>query len=216
MKKYKCKFCQNQYEMDVKIYARRSLTGLKKCCTEIGCMSKAAMDALRKKKEAEEKKRKQDWREKKIAFKFETSKQVNEPLQKAINKIARLLDKDQPCLARPFEIAANYDAGHIFSVGSYPALRYNLWNIHKQSVKSNKYLGGEQILMLEGIETRYGLEKRQFIESLPLLYPVLKPTIEQKKEWLKKANKIIRDLEAGENYTRDQINEFLEIYKFKN
>lgn len=176
-------------------------------------MTQAAMKALERKKALESKATKQDWREKKIQFKFETAKQTKEPLQIAINKIARLLDADLPCLARPFEYSQNYDAGHIFSVGAHPALRYHLWNIHKQSVKSNKYLGGEQILMLQGIEQRYGEEIREYIEKLPQKIPTLKLSIEEKKEALKKANKIIRDIESGEKFTRNEINEILGIYK---
>ncbi len=198
--------------MDSKIYASRCLTGLKKCCTNHDCITKAAISVLKKKKESELKAQLSDWRLRKKKIKYENTKQSQEPLQKAINKIARLLDENETCLARPFEESNNYDAGHIFSVGAHPSLRYHLWNIHKQSVKSNKYLGGEQVLMLQGIENRYGAKIREYVESLPARYPVLKLTIDEKIEKLKIANKIIKELEKGAEYTRDTINEIIGIY----
>ena len=88
-------------------------------------MTQAAMKALERKKALENKATKQDWREKKIQFKFETAKQTKEPLQIAINKIARLLDADLPCLARPFEYSQNYDAGHINGAISFSSSLLN-------------------------------------------------------------------------------------------
>ena len=212
-KKYICQYCRQPYFMPVNVYSVRTMNGLKRCCTKVDCMTEAAMKVIAKKKQLESKFEKQKWKERKTEYRFQVSKQTKEPLQLAINKIARLLDLNFPCLARPFEYSQNYDAGHIFSVGAHPSLRYHLWNIHKQSVKSNKYLGGEQMLMLEGIAQRYGEEIRQYIESLPQNIPTLKLTIEEKKEALKKANKIIKYLELGITYTRDEVNQIIGIYK---
>jgi hypothetical protein len=67
--------------------------------------------------------------------------------------------------------------------------------------------------MLEGLEIRYGAEIRDMVEGLRLKYPKLSLSVQDKTEALKTANKLIRDLEKGFEYTRDQINEFLGIYK---
>ncbi len=212
IKNYRCKYCGQPYMMQTNVYASRSLTGLKQCCNNVACMTEAAMFALSKKKQNETKIEKQKWKLKKLEWKFEKTKQSQEPLQKAINKIVRLIDEDETCIARPFEETSAYDAGHVYSVGSHPSLRYHLWNIHKQSVKSNKHLGGEQLLMLEGIENRYGIEIRNYVESLPKLYPILKLSIDEKYSALKKANKLIKEIESGKKYTRNEANEYLQIY----
>ena len=67
--------------------------------------------------------------------------------------------------------------------------------------------------MIEGIELRYGKEKREELEQLSRDYPVLKLTKPEKMAALKRANEILNRLNAGEEMTRDYINDYLNIYK---
>lgn len=169
-------------------------------------------------KELRAKQKREAWKKEKEKIKqylgIKPKKQSQDSLQKAVNKIARLIDKGQRCLARPNEAQNTpLEGGHIYSVGSYPSLRYHLWNIHGQSHKSNAILGGEPDLMLQGIERRYGIEKRNDVEDLRKRYPVLKLTKAEKKEAVTKANRIIKELESGKVYTRDEVNDILGIYK---
>lgn len=203
-KKYKCKSCGNLYE---KKHSFQTW-----CSYDCGVnIAKNKLEKQNKSKAIQEKK---EWKERKESLKRELN-YSKDPLQIAINKIVRLIDKHQPCIARPFENCKFFDAGHVYSTGSHPALKYNLWNIHKQSVKSNRDKGGEQHLMLEGIEIRYGKERLNYIMELPKFHPVLKLSENEKKEALRKANQIIREMELGMAYTRDEVNEFLNIYKYK-
>jgi hypothetical protein len=197
--------------MEKQTYSLRSLGVYKRSCTSNECEDQARGKAAKKALKVVRKQQKDKLRE---AIGIKPKKQSQDALQKSINKIARLLDKGQPCLARPFE-AQNIalEGGHIFSVGSYPSLRYNIWNIHGQCHKSNAILGGEPDLMLEGIERRYGQEQLDKVLSLKSTYKVLKLTNQEKKDALKKANKIIRELESGKTYTRDEVNKIIEIYK---
>lgn len=198
--------------MLMSLYSKRSMTALKRVCTEVECMTKAAMKTIETKKA----KQRKEWKQRKENLKIDIGvkkKQSQEPLQKSINRIAVLIDKDKPCIARPIENHVHFDGGHVYSVGSHPALRYNLHNVFKQSVKSNRDLGGEQSLMLEGIEIIHGPEQRKKTESLIQKYPVLKLTYDEKKDALKEANKIIRELEKGVKHSRDQVNELIGIYK---
>ena len=210
-KRYVCQYCGERYQMNKETYSLRSLGVYKRSCTSNECEDKARSKAAKKALKVVRKQQKDKLRE---AIGIKPKKQSQDALQKSINKIARLLDKGRPCLARPFE-AQNIalQGGHIFSVGSYPALRYNVWNIHGQCHKSNAILGGEPDLMLEGIERRYGHEQLDKVLSLKSTYKVLKLTNQEKKEALKKANKIIRELESGKTYTRDEVNEIIGIYK---
>ena len=155
IKSYKCRVCGSKYERNM------GLTWVKWCSEE--CQDKYLKKII-------EKERQKQWRKKKEQYKRELGikpKQSQEPLQKAINKIARLLDKDKPCLARPFDKPTRYEAGHIIPVGRYPSLRYHLWNIHKQGNYSNRSQKDDG-LMLEGLEIRYGKERREYVEGLHL------------------------------------------------
>lgn len=210
-KRYVCQYCGERYHMDKKTYSMRSLGVYKRCCTSSECEDKARGKTAKKALKTVRKQEKDKLRK---AIGIKPKKQSQDPLQKSINKIARLLDKDRPCLARPFENQNRaLEAGHIFSVGAYPALRYNLWNIHGQSNKSNRQNGGESDLMQEGIERRYGVDQFDKLQEMRRTYKVLKLTNQEKKEALRKANKLIKDLESGKHYTRDEVNEIIGIYK---
>tara|TARA_R100000951_G_scaffold116724_1_gene130152 strand:- start:2774 stop:3442 length:669 start_codon:yes stop_codon:yes gene_type:complete len=209
-KRYVCRICKERYHLEQIEFQKRSKTIYKRVCFSGVCEDKAreevAKKVLKQHRKAQKDKLKQ-------SLGIKPKKQSQHPLQKSLNKIARLLDKNRPCLARPFEATnRKLEGGHIFGVGSFPALRYNIWNIHGQSHKSNHILGGESLLMLEGIERRYGSERLDMVIGLRQKYKVLKLSKDDKKEALKIANQIVRDLESGKEYTRDEINEQLNIY----
>jgi len=211
LKRYTCKWCKSKYSMFVSIRSKRSMTAFKNSCTALICEGKAIDKMFADKRKQENK----EWKLRKKAMMIDLGikkKQSAEPLQKSINQIARILDDIQPCLARPTENHTKFDGGHIFGVGAHPSLRYNLWNIHKQSVKSNRDLGGEQLLMIEGIQIRYGEERMDYVLNLPKIYPVIKLNAHERKDALKVANQIIRDLEKGIIYTRDEANKMIGIY----
>lgn len=209
-KLYTCKVCKKRYEKG-DLHKHNPL--LSAC--SIDCVVALANKQMEKKKEQALKEKRKEWQEKKKVWRAElhAGKQTQDPLQKEINKLVRLLDADLPCLARPSEQSQYFDAGHIFSVGSYPSLRYHLWNIHKQSVKSNKELGGESLRMLDGLESRYGSEIREYVESLKKEYPILKLTPDEKDAALKKVRELIRRINKGEMLSRDYCQNFIEIYK---
>jgi len=84
-------------------------------------------------------------------------------LQTEIQLIARLIDKDLPCLARgKFGKMAG---GHIFSKGGHSQMRFNLHNIHRQSFASNNCQNDDGLLR-EKLEIEYGTEYLEFIKSL--------------------------------------------------
>lgn len=198
-----CKVCRTRFERE------KHMTWISWCSN--ACSDVLIAKTLKKIRDEAWKKQKEEIK-KNLGIK--PAKQSQDPLQKEVNKIARLIDKNRRCLARPNEAQKQpLEGGHIYSVGSYPSLRYHLWNVHGQSHKSNAILGGEPLLMLEGIERRYGIEKRNEIEALKKRYPVLKMTKDEKTEAASKARKIIKDIELGKVYTRDEVNEILGIYK---
>lgn len=88
----------------------------------------------------------------------------NKKLQKKINLIVRLIDYNQPCPAKG-KLANQMHAGHVFSRGSNPNLRYNLHNIHRQSAQSNHFQN-EDGLFRDGLTKEYGISYYEFISNL--------------------------------------------------
>lgn len=84
-------------------------------------------------------------------------------LQTEVQLIARLIDKDLPCLSRgKFGKMAG---GHIFSKGGHSQMRFNLHNIHRQSFASNSCQNDDGLLR-EMLAIEYGNEYLEFIKSL--------------------------------------------------
>lgn len=139
-------------------------------------------------------------------------------LQKKINLIVRLIDKDLPCLAKGI-YPNQMHAGHIFSRGSSPEIRFNLHNIHRQSAQSNHFQN-EDGLLREQLQKEYGKEYYRFLCELRCLKQ-LKYKNDDYLNFYKKASKIALKLKK-ENKTysilerielRNQINLELNIYE---
>jgi len=85
-------------------------------------------------------------------------------IQPVINKIARLIDYGQPCIAT--KRFGKMAGGHFFSVGSNRTTAYNLHNIHIQNFESNGMSGGDPLLYIEGLKEIYGNDYFEFVSSL--------------------------------------------------
>lgn len=85
-------------------------------------------------------------------------------LQPCINKIARLIDFGQPCIATgKFGKMAG---GHCVAVGSNRTTALNLHNIHIQSYESNGPSGGDNFKYRQGLRAIYSEEYLNFVEGL--------------------------------------------------
>lgn len=57
----------------------------------------------------------------------------------AMNDFVRERDYDKPCIVKGTnDPSVDYHGGHFIAVEACPALRFNLWNIHKQTASTNK------------------------------------------------------------------------------
>ena len=115
-------------------------------------------------------------------------------LQKDVNTLARMIDYGQKCISSN-RVAKSEHGGHLWSVGSMPSLRFNLNNIHLQSGEQNVEKSGNPLGYRIGLKERYGDEYLAYVDSLPLLYPKLKPTKEELIEAIKVARRLIRDFD---------------------
>lgn len=116
-------------------------------------------------------------------------------LQLLINKIARLIDYGQPCIATG-SFNGKMNGGHRIAVGANETIRFNLHNIHIQSEHSNTFKGGDNWRYSEGIKKVYGKEYLEYLDSLNQTPPI-KLTINEIKESIKICRMIIKELELN-------------------
>lgn len=142
---------------------------------------------------------------------LKTISDYTKELQREINTIVRLIDKDFQCISSGKPLNDKYDAGHFYSCGSNPSLRFNLLNIYAQSVYANQYLSGDQINFINGIEENYGSGLKSIVLRLKQDYPILKLSKEELKEKTIIARSIVKHLKL-ENKTYNSI-ERIELRK---
>jgi hypothetical protein len=112
-------------------------------------------------------------------------------LQAQVNLIVRLIDKDCNCISSGRPYREDDQAGHMYSVGSTPALRYNLLNLWSQSIKDNMHNSGN---LLNYREMLVKLNIIDLIQEQRLKYPTLKVSIEEIKEAIQNAKSVILEL----------------------
>jgi hypothetical protein len=192
----------NQYNSLVKV-----------CSTE--CAIKVAKVKVKKEVSKQWQKEKKEIKEKLM-----TKSDFEKLLQKEINTIIRLIDKNFKCISSGKPLNDKFDAGHFYSVGSNATLRFNLLNIYAQSVYANQYLSGDQINFINGIEENYGSGLKDYVLRLKSEYPILKLTTDELKEKITIARSIVKHLKL-ENKTynsiqridlRRQFNKMIGIY----
>lgn len=152
--------------------------------------------------------------------KIKTNSDYIKELQKEINTIVRLLDRGNECISTLKPLNQKFDAGHFYSCGSNPSLRFHLNNIHAQSVYANQYLSGDQTNYLNGLEKVYGAEYKNLVFALKSKYPVLRLSIEELKEKTSIAKEIVKELKSKDTIfrpferiiARDIYNKKLGIY----
>jgi predicted RNA-binding Zn-ribbon protein involved in translation (DUF1610 family) len=109
-----------------------------------------------------------EWsKEKKVRKeKLKTRKDHLNDLQKLFNKYIRLRDAKKGCISCGKELVGKYDAGHMFSVGAYPALRFNEWNNNGQCVRCNRDLHGNIGEYMIRLPQRIGNENFEALKAL--------------------------------------------------
>lgn len=117
-------------------------------------------------------------------------------LQTVFNAYIRKRDRNQPCICcgKPLgesAVGGGYDAGHYFSVGSHPNLRFVEDNVHAQRKYCNNWRAGNAGGYRRGLIQRIGIERVEALESdnEPRKY-----TIEQLKELKKIYQNKIKEL----------------------
>jgi len=161
------------------------------------CQSASIHKVLEHNRKLAEKKEADKWKEEKAKM-IENTKTLSEfkkDLELEINGIVRLIDKGHDCISGGFKWG-NYKvhAGHLYSVGSSPSIRFNLLNIFGQSEHDNLHLHGNGAIYLERIKTVFGEETALEIWNLRHTYPELKASIPEIKQAITAAKQIRKSL----------------------
>jgi hypothetical protein len=124
MKTRKCKYCRQQFQ---------PYTTLQKNCFEPDCVTAWIQETKEK-----------NWKMKKAKLKLDlmTHSDYTKILQQLVNKYVRLRDKGLPCISCQKPITGKIDAGHLYSVGNYPSVRFHEKNINAQCITCNQFNGG--------------------------------------------------------------------------
>ena len=159
MKPKKCKHCRNEFV---------PIKPLQSVCSQQCAFGLARANGIKKMEQETKAKRKE------LKEKAKTLSDYKRELQTEINKIVRLIDYGQDCISSGRAFKDNDQAGHFYSTGAQPAIRFNLWNIHSQSVADNMYKSGNFAGFRDGLIIRYGEDVAEWITCLPIEYKNLK------------------------------------------
>ena len=107
------------------------------------------------------------WRKEKAKRKDElkTHGDLAKEAQVEFNKYIRLRDRHKGCITCGKALEGKYDAGHYYSVGSTPELRFDADNVHGQCVACNQHLHGNLIEYTERLPVRIGDKRFEQLKS---------------------------------------------------
>jgi hypothetical protein len=86
-------------------------------------------------------------------------------VQTQFNRYIRLRDRAKGCITCGKALEGKYDAGHYYSVGSTPELRFDADNVHGQCVACNQHLHGNLIEYTERLTVRIGGKRFEQLKS---------------------------------------------------
>lgn len=165
VKRIKCKSCKTEFEPII------GSNGIIKSRFCFSCLAKKGKKIVATKKRKEKSEAKE---------KLKTHKDWLSDLQKVFNTFIRLRDRGKPCISCGCSLVGKCDAGHFFSVGAYPELRFNEDNVHAQCVHCNQHKHGNISEYSLSLPLRIGTER--FERLLELRSQNNKLTIEEIKE----------------------------------
>lgn len=168
MKPKTCKICKDKFD------PQRNL--------QMVCSFKCSIEYYKKQKDKEWAKRKQVMKKELL-----TKSDYIKILQQLVNRYVRQRDGNF-CISCNKKVSGKIDAGHMFSVGNYPSVRFDLRNISSQCIKCNQYNGGSLLEYRKHLIEKIGLQEFEDLERLA---------------------------HQNRQFTIDEIKEMIETYKQK-
>ena len=121
-------------------------------------------------------------------------------LQIVFNKYIRLRDAGKPCISCDRPLTSKFDAGHFFSVGRYPNLRFCEDNVHGQCVHCNQHLHGNHLEYNERIQHR--ISSFNYVVLMNKRNDDLKLTLDEIKELIKVYKLKIKEHDKARTHNR--------------
>lgn len=115
-------------------------------------------------------------------------------LQSTVQAIARHLDFGKGCISCGKPPYGMVYGGHRWAKGDYTQIRFDLHNISSQCYSCNEKKSGNIDGYVKGLEERYSKEYRDYVNSLPSIYPETKLNLFEIKLAYAKAVKIESEL----------------------
>lgn len=126
------------------------------------CSAKCAIEHAKKLLEKSRKnkilKEKKSWRQSDKAHMLQEA-------QKAFNSYIRARDKGNLCISCGRKVEKG-DASHFFNVGSFPSVRFNLWNVHLSCQSCNRFKGGNKTEYIERLIEKIGIDRFNRLSEL--------------------------------------------------
>jgi hypothetical protein len=180
----KCKNCGSRFEP--------RFSTLEKFCWNADCKTIEALNKL----EALKKLEARNWKDRKTELKKanKSASDYRNDLQKVFNTWIRLRDQDAGCISCGKPLNGKFDAGHFWSVGSYPNLRYDPDNCFGQCVPCNQHKHGNLIEYQSRMIDRIGSDCFAELERKRNL--ILKLTISEMEDLTAHYKALIKILKA--------------------
>lgn len=131
-----------------------------------------------------------DTRVREMKKKLKTHQEYIVLLQTLFNAHIRNRDRQKPCISCGGKLTGKFDAGHYFSCGAYPNLRFNEDNVHGQCVRCNQHLHGNLIEYTPGLIKRIGQERYDKLHELK--NQELKLSVPELHELIKKYRNLLK------------------------
>jgi hypothetical protein len=153
------------------------------------CSPKCGMEYIKKQNSKEWQKEKKVIKEKLL-----TKKDYLNILQKVFNTFIRMRDKGKPCISCDKKLTNDINAGHFYSVGAYPNLRFNENNVHNQCIECNLHKHGNVLEYSLRLPNRIGVKEYNLLQEsrntmLKIDITEVKELITHYKEKTKQLNK---------------------------
>ena len=175
----KCKNCKKPFQPINSLNAACSLT----CAVKLAEQKEGKM-ILRQAQRAEVKE---------MAIRLKTLGDYKKDLQVEVNKLVRLIDERCSCISCG-SISGKINAGHYYSVGSRPNLRFNLMNIYLQCEHCNSYMSGNLIEYRENLVNLAGEDHLDYLSDLKVIYKDLKLMEHEVKDAIKVAKEAVKEI----------------------
>ena len=161
--------------------------------TQTCCGLNCALKVAEKKEGKLELRRAERAELKEMAIRLKTLGDYKKDLQVEVNKLVRLIDEGCSCISCG-SITGKVNAGHYYSVGSRPNLRFNLMNIYLQCEHCNSYMSGNLIEYRENLVNLVGEAHVDYLSDLKVIYKDLKLMEFEVKEATKSAKEAVKEM----------------------